>query len=124
MSIVYDRMARVVTDQRFQQKAVTLLRPIYGAQTYGEQTISFQDPVPLVCLCQPAGGDDLEFLSEGQRLNNIQAVWSPVPLYVANGKDRDSDVLEIEGIRFTVIKMFDRQSVGGYHKVLAEGFVK
>jgi len=84
--------------------------------------VSFGTPVPLRCLVQPASSDDLELLPEGQRLNNIQAIWSVVPLYVANGKDRDSDVLEIDGVRFTVIKMFNR-SPNGYFKVLAEGYV-
>lgn len=115
-------MARVVQDRRFQQKAVTLLRPVFGTMTNGVQPVSFGTPVPMICLCQPAGGDDLQLLPEGQRLNNIQAVWSTVPLYVANGKDRDSDVLEIEGVRYTVIKLFNR-SANGYYKVLAEGYV-
>lgn len=115
-------MARVVTDQRFQQKAVTLLRPVFINQSYGVQNEDFEAPALLTCLCQPADADDLKLLDEGQRLGNIQAVWSIVPLYVANGKDRDSDVLEIEGVRFTVVKLLNRQA-NGYYKVLAEGYV-
>lgn len=122
-ALMHDRMGRVVQDRRFQQKSVTLYRPVYGANVDGEQSLTFETPAPvLTCLCQPAGGDDLDLLPEGQRLNNIQAVWSTTPLYVANGKDKDSDVLEVDGVRFTVIKRFDR-SPNGYYKVLAEGFV-
>ena len=100
----------------------SLLRPVYGAEIYGKQALTFADPVTLTCVVQPAGGDDLELLPEGQRLNNVQAIWSTVPLYVANGKDRDSDVLEVDSVRFTVIKLFNR-APNGYYKVLAEGFV-
>ena len=121
-SFAYDRMSRTVKDERFQQKGVTLLRPIFGNETLGVQALSFQDPATIRCLVQPASGDDLELLPEGERLNNVQAVWSTVPLYVANGKDRDSDVLEIDGVRFSVIKLFNRQP-NGYWKVLAEGYV-
>jgi hypothetical protein len=117
------RMARVVANRRFPQKVVTLYRPVFGTAVLGVPPATFEDPRPLTCLCQPAGGDDLNLLPEGQRLNNIQAVWSTVPFYVADGKTRDADVLEVEGVRYTVIKMFDRQVMGGYHKVLAEGFV-
>jgi len=88
----------------------------------GVQPETFDAPRPLTCVCQPAGGDDLELLDEGQRLNNIQAVWSTEALYVANGNDRDADVLEIGGVRYTVIKRFDR-AADGYYKVLAEGYV-
>lgn len=120
--LAYDRMAQVVTDERFQQKDIILLRPTFGTMVDGEQPVTFGDPVPLRCLVQPASGDDLKLLPEGQRLGNIQAVWSTAPLYVGDGDTRDSDVLEIDGVRFEVIRMFNRQP-NGYHKVLAEGYV-
>lgn len=122
MTIQYSRMTRTVADPRFQQKRVTLLRPVFGAEAEGLQPLTFEAPAYLTCACQPAGGDDLDLLPEGQRLKNIQAVWSPAPLYVANGKDKDSDVLEIDGVRYTVIKLLNR-APDGYYKVLAEGYV-
>jgi hypothetical protein len=116
------RMGRVVQDRRFQQTAVTLHRPIFGTMVQGVQPVTFENPLVLTCVVQPASGDDLELLDEGQRLNNVQAVWSVVPLYTGNGKDRDADVLEINGVKFTVAKAFPR-ALNGYHKVLAEGYV-
>lgn len=121
-SFSHERMARVVTDERFQQEDVVLLRPTFGTMTLGIQKASFALISPIRCLVQPASPDDLKLLEEGQRVGNIKAVWSTVPLYVANAKDRDSDVLKIGGVHFTVIKMLDR-SPNGYHKVLAEGYV-
>jgi hypothetical protein len=116
-------MERVVTNRRFPQQTVTLFRPVFGTEKLGVMPITFEDPVPLPnAICQPAGGDDLDLLPEGERLKNIMAVWSTAPMYVANGKDRDSDVLEFDGIRYTVMKMFNR-SANGFYKVLAEGFV-
>ena len=115
-------MERVVTNPRFQQKPVTLLRPVFGTETDGVMPLTFEDPVTISAICQPAGGDDLDLLFEGERLKNIMAVWSTTPLYVANGKDRDSDVLEVDGVRYTVIKLFNR-ATSGFYKVLAEGFV-
>lgn len=116
------RMERVVTNRRFPQRQATLLRPIFGTEANGIMPIEFEDPVTISAIIQPAGGDDLDLLPEGERLKNIAAVWSTVPLYVANGKDRDSDVLEVNGVRYTVIKLMDR-SPNGFYKVLAEGYV-
>jgi hypothetical protein len=115
-------MERVVTNRRFPQRPATLLRPVFGTEAGGIMPISFETPVTISAICQPAGGDDLDLLPEGERLNNVVAVWSTTPLYVANGKDRDSDVLEIDGIRYTVIKLFNR-AANGFYKVLAEGYV-
>lgn len=117
-----NRFERVVTDERFTQKNITLHRPVFGAESYGVKAVTFENPLSLRCLVQPASSEDLELLSEGAKLNNVIAVWSTIPLYVGNGKDRDSDVLEVDGVKFTVQKMFDR-SLNGYHKVLAEGFI-
>ena len=116
------RMANIVQSPRFQQTAVVLHRPIFGTMVNGVQQESFETPVQLTCIVQPASGDDLDLLEEGQRLNNIQAVWSVVPLYTGDGKTRDADVLEIGGVKFSVAKAFNR-SPNGYYKVLAEGFV-
>lgn len=117
-----NRFERVVTDERFTQKNIILYRPIFGVEEYGVRETTFENPLQLRCLVQPASSDDLELLPEGTRLNNVIAVWSTIPLYVGNGKDHDSDVLEVDGVKFTVQKMFDR-SANGYHKVLAEGYI-
>jgi hypothetical protein len=121
-NLTYDRTARTVTDERFQQKDITLLRPVFGSEVLGVQGVTFELPLSIRCIVQPASGDDLELLPEGERLNNVQAVWSTIALYVGNGRDRDSDVLEIDGVRFSVVKMFNRRP-NGYWKVLAEGYV-
>lgn len=116
-------MERVITNPRFPQREVTLLRPAFGTMEGGIMPIEFDDdPVSISAVVQPAGGDDLDLLPEGERLKNIVAIWTTTPLYVANGKDCDSDVLEIDGVRYTVIKLLNR-APNGFCKVLAEGYV-
>jgi hypothetical protein len=116
------RMASLVQNRRFQQTAVILHRPVFGTMSHGVQPTTFETPVPMTCIVQPASPDDLELLEEGQRLNNVQAVWSTIPLRTGNGKDYDADVLEIDGTKFTVVRALNRTR-NGYYKVLAEGFV-
>lgn len=116
------RMANLVQNPRFQQTDVVLHRPVFGAMAQGVQSVTFEDPLPLRCIVQPASPDDLELLEEGHRLNNVQAVWSTVPLYTGNAKDRDADLLEIGGVKFTVARALNR-APNGYYKVLVEGFV-
>jgi hypothetical protein len=116
------RAAQLLRNPRFKPQQITLYRPTFGTMTNGIQSETFAAGVSVQAICQPAGGDDLALLPEGQRLNNIQAIWSTTQLYVANGKDRDADVLEFGGIRHTVIKLFNRDRFG-FFKVLAEGFV-
>ena len=48
-TFIHDRMARTVTDERFQQKDIVLLRPVFGAMTNGEQETTFEPP-PLIIL--------------------------------------------------------------------------
>lgn len=115
-------MDRVVTNRRFPQRDVTLLRPIFGTEADGITPITFEDPATISAVVQPAGGDDLDLLPEGERLKNVVAIWTTTPLYVANGKDCDSDVLEVDGVHYTVIKLFNR-APNGFYKVLAEGYV-
>lgn len=116
------RMAGLIQNPRYQQTDVTLHRPVFGTMVQGLQPATFENPLGIRCIVQPASPDDLELLEEGQRLNNVQAVWSTIPLRTGNGKDYDADVLEIKGVKFTVARALNREP-NGYYKVLAEGFI-
>lgn len=63
-------------------------------------------------VVQPAGGEDLDRLSEGRLATEARMVWTADEL-------RIGDRLNIEGGSWEVEGVFDRSLDGGFHKALA-----
>lgn len=76
-----------------------------------------------VGVVQPAKADDVvRYLPEGERQGNHIAIWCAEDVLMANGSDRESDVVVWDGEYYRVA--FSKQwKLHGYWFAIATGFV-
>lgn len=113
-------VSELMTDPEL-SRTFTVRRPRGEFANEGEFTSSYKDTL-IRGVVQQAKPNDLKFLPEGTRIDDILSVWSAEEMRGGDGKTQEPDVLLIDGAYFKVIRAEPRPD-GGYWRVFVQGYI-
>lgn len=89
----------------------TVTRNATGTMTAGRYTAGTASTFDITASVQPTSGRDLKQLSEGQRTEEMRAVFTSTEL-------RTTDTISISGSTWLVQKVEDLSGLGNYFKAI------
>ena len=111
-----DDMSDVVDSFATDSYVVTRRSP--STYTNGRLNAPTDTLLTILASVQPAEGRDLQRLPEGNRTQEVRAIYTSTELFT-QGPGQDPDILAIEGYAYEVQRVEQFGMVGKYFKALA-----